>query len=104
MLLGTNAAESKRNLITWLDDVVMASTGIDPRVEDHSRNKVPGKYTQLRQNELLKIQKALSGLDQWTYECIHHQLSCGQFFITTSGGRGGTSEECILIGPFQKTF
>ena len=28
-----------------------------PRIEDHSRNKVPGRYTQLRQNELLKIQK-----------------------------------------------
>ena len=104
MLLGTDAAESRRNLITWLDDVVMSRIGIDPRIEDHSRNKVPGRYTQLRQNELLKIQKALSGLIQWACECIQHQLSCRQFCVTTSGGRGGTLEECTLIGPFQKTF
>ena len=103
--LGTDAAGSRRNLIRWLDDIVLSRTGVDPRVENHSRNKIPGKYAELRQNELLKIERALSSLDQWACECVQYRLSCGQFFVTTPGGRGGTTEECILIliGPFQKT-
>ena len=84
-----NPAECKRNLIRWLDDV-----------EDIGKNKVPGKYSGLRQHELLSIQNALSSVDQWAFE---QQITCGLFFVTTRG-RGGTTKKCILIGPFQRTF
>ena len=85
VLLGTNPAESKRNLIRLLDDIVLSRTTEDPRVEDIGINKVPGKYSGLRQHELLSIQNALSSVDQWAFECQQQQITCGLFFVTTQG-------------------
>ena len=81
VLLGTDAAGSRRNLIAWLDDIVLSQTAIDPRVEDHSGNKVPGKYSKLQSNELLQIERALSSVDQWVSECNQHRISCGQLLL-----------------------
>ena len=103
MLLGTNPAESKKNFIAWLDNVILSRTSVDPRMVDYRRQYIPGKYSGIRNDEFLKILKALTSLGDWTGQCIQNRLSCGTLFITTTGGRGGTTEDCIWIGPFQKT-
>ena len=78
--------------------------GADVLVYDHGNNKIDGKYNGLRSHELAKVEGVLSSLDQWAFECIQQQISCGRFVTTTAGGRGGTSDEVILVGPFQKVY
>ena len=103
-LLGATPAQSYQNLVRWLDQVVQSKAGADSLVYDHGNNKIHGKYIGLRPNELAKIESVLSSLDQWAFECVQQRISCRRFVTTTCGGRGGTSNEVILVGPFQKVY
>ena len=103
LLLGGTPAQSRQNLVAWLDQVVQSNVGANVLVYDHGNNKINGKYNGLRPNELAKVEGVLSSLDQWAVECVQQQISCGRF-VTTTGGRGGMSDEVILVGPFQKVI
>ena len=76
--------------------------GSNSLVLDLRNNKIDGKYSGLRQNELAKILRALTGLDVWAAECITNGIGYGRFMITTPGGRGGITDECLLVGPFRR--
>ena len=103
VLLGTDAAQSKRNLVRWLDEVVLAKAKIDPRTRDQSGNVIPGRYASLRDSEYALIEQAISSLAEWASECVAGRISCGNFLVHWPSGRGKSTEVCILIGPFQRT-
>ena len=103
VLLGRNVAESKQNLVRWLDEIVLTRTATDPRTIDLSGNRIPGRYSGIKQREYMQIEQALSSVDQWTAQCVQQHLSCGNYLVNLGTGRGKSSEVCILMGPFQKT-
>ena len=103
VLLGINEAESKENLIRWMDEIVLANTSIDPRTRDTSNNIIPGRYIGLKQSECAVIQQAISSTSEWGSECVLNRISCGNFLLHQASGRGSSIEVCIVLGPFQKT-
>ena len=82
----------------FMTNIISLGKGV--RIKQTKRLNPTTGDTQIRQNKLLKIQRALSSLDQWACECVQLQT----IFCHDIRGRGGTTEKCILIGPFQKTF
>ena len=75
-LLGRTAAESKENLIAWLDAVVSAVATADVFVYDHRRQRVEGHYTGLRNNEYQTIISKLTGLSEWAAQCTTNRIRC----------------------------
>ena len=62
VLLGTDEAQSKRNLVRWLGKVVLAKAKIDPRTREQSGNVIPGRYAGLRQSEYALIEQKCGGV------------------------------------------
>jgi len=48
----------------------------------------------------------ISNLNQWGAECSESipLVSCGAFYMTLSGGRGGIAQEPVVCGPFVSQF
>ena len=86
VLLGTDAAQSKRNLVRWLDEVVLAKAKIDPRTRDQSGNVIPGRG--LRQSEYALVEQAISSVAGWASECVGGRISCGNFLVYWPSRRG----------------
>ena len=100
--VGPTPALSKRALCTWLDAIVSRIAKGDPRVFGLGRTRHDGIYHQLKQAEFAIILSLLSNLNQWGGECSAPPapVSCGTFFMTVPGGRGGITQTQIICGPF----
>ena len=66
VLLGATAAASKRNLIEWVDNVIMNIASDEVLVYDHRRQGVEGHHSGMQANELRDVLSKLKIL----LECI----------------------------------
>ena len=98
--LGVNAAQSKSNLVHWMDDLVTLCAKGDHCLV-HTCNGVQryGMYQQLGQEEQQQVQSRLSALRQLRIECDNHGISAGRYFVVCPGGRGITILH-MEVGPF----
>ena len=65
------------------------------------RTRVNGHFHHLMQSEALKLVGAVQvKLANWGAVCINSRLSCGAVMISANDGRGQSSLEQQLVGPF----
>ena len=101
MLLGTNAAQSKRFFMDWVNSIV-ASIGTDScKVHTASGMRDWGNFANLSDKQFMAVLKRFSGLRQWTADIINMNGSCGAFLIIMGRGVGRVSQEGMFLGPFQ---
>ena len=102
MLLGPTPAQSKLALCNWLDLIVTRAARDEARVFNLNGVRQHGVYHRLRQTEFGVILGLLSNLHQWETECstATAPVSCGTFYMTIPGGRGGMTQQAIICGPF----
>ena len=98
---GANAAQSKLNLIHWMDDlVILSAKGDHCLVYTASGVKETGLYQQLGQAEHLEVHGKLSALRQLRTECDTNGISAGRYYTVCPAGEGRLTIINIENGPF----
>ena len=98
---GVNAAQSKSNLVHWMDDLVtLYAKGDHCLVHTCSGVQQCGMYQQLGQEEQQAVQSRLSGLRQLTVECHNQGISAGRYFVICPADKGKLTIWNMEVGPF----
>ena len=102
-LSGTDAEESYNQFFDWLNDV-FDEVGLpcESKIKGRrTRRRVNGCFHHLMGGEALKLVGAIQvRLAEWGAACITSHLSCGAVFISAKDGRGQSSLQQQLVGPF----
>ena len=101
VLLGSTAAESKNKFMNWVDDLITSVAGEGCKVYSYTGVRQQGTFTNLSSTEFAKVVAKITGLHQWTAQCIQNGYSCGTFMMIVPGGRGNVTHQAMCIGPFQ---
>lgn len=102
-LLGTTPAASRRNLIQWLNQMIVLearNAGRDCLVKNLDGIIQPGIYQMLIQHEHSKIESILSSYSQWSSECVANGVSAGKFYAIEGSGKGLCNIVNKRFGPF----
>lgn len=98
---GLNAAESKANLVTWLNSVIKQYVdGADVFDFNVEGIKIDGGYSGLRSGEWVGREE----IEDWKFSMRNHvpPLSCGRLHVTHGGhGRGHNVTSNPRLGPFR---
>ena len=102
-LSGANAEESLRNFYNWLYEV-FDELRLPPGCIIKSRRGrriVNGCFHHMMGAEALGLVGGVQArLATWGAACISARLSCGSVLISANDGRGQSSLEQQLVGPF----
>ena len=86
---GPNAAQSKLNLIHWMDDlVILSANGGHCLVHTTNGIKETGFYQKLGNAQHIEIQGKFSALRQLHTECDMNNISAGRYYAVCPAGRG----------------
>ena len=100
MLSGSTAAQSKLNLVSWLDAIIYqrSSTSL---VLDIDGNREHALFHHIKGPDFDSITGILSGLNAWGAACTTVNISCGKFYVVRYGaGEGKINMQQIRYGPF----
>ena len=99
MLSGVNPAQSKQNLITWLDAIIYRCSATSLEL-DIDGNREHALFHHIKGPDFDKITGILSGLNAWSAACTNANISCGKFYVVRSGGEGTINMQHTRYGPF----
>ena len=104
--VGLTAAQSKLNLIHWLDDlVILSANGDHCLVFTTNGIKENGFYQKLGNAQHTAIEGKLSALRQLHTECDTNSISAGKYYaVCPAAGRGQLTIINIELGPFLNPF
>ena len=98
---GLNPAQSKQNLVHWIDDlIILCAKGDHCLVHTSSGVKETGLYQQLGQEEQQQVQSKFAALRQLRTECDNNGISAGRYYTVCPAGRGKLTILHIENGPF----
>ena len=100
-MLGTTAAQSKRNFIEWTDELVSMVCTEHCKIYTVSGERDWSTFSNLSEVEFAKILGKISKVQRWTKDIVSNNFSCGAFIMIMGTGRGSVSFEGMFIGPFQ---
>jgi len=102
-LVGTDAAESKRNFMNWIDCLVRRHCKTDDIfVKKFNEDRIFGLFHQMQRTELAELTKLFTTPDfiTWQTACFTNNVSAGIWVEVMKGGRGEIMMTNFNLGPF----
>lgn len=103
LVVGKTPAQSKANLVAWLDAIISKVSPSGNFVRNLNGIIQPGYYDHLKTEESIAFLAQVNAVLPWVVDIFTANLSCGSVTIFTSDGIDEREDRLhpMITGPFQ---